>query len=316
MISLPQDSHTHSASNGSVPTTERRNSSEANTIKKPERRNSSEANTIKKPPVPPLPYASKPGNLSNGGLRDQGLSPIKKNTLTSASTPNLSTASSQSDDSPDIKTSTPDTKRKRRAAPPPPPRPVAPKALFTEVKSDAQVNGAGLPVKNSNSLPPVAGSNVSQVPAASEVKLKPSQKKRPAPPRPNRPPPPQPAQRVPKQGSVENKDVNGTGREKEISVQFKQDTEATSVDRAALSLDLDTRPHSDSLEEVFDEDGMSDLRGIPIFIPPPPPDDLPPPLDECETPVGPLTDFEADILEGEDCEVKLKTPLSEIVTRL
>ncbi|XP_078377063.1 LOW QUALITY PROTEIN: uncharacterized protein LOC144660326 [Oculina patagonica] len=293
-----KDSHTHSASNGSVPTTERRNSDEANTIKKPERRNSSEATAIKKPPVPPLPYASKPGNLSNGGLRDQGLSPIKKNAMMSASTPNLSTASSQSDDSPDIKTSTPDTKRKRRAAPPPPPRPAAPKALFTEVKSDAQVNGAGLPVKNSNSLPPVAGSNVSQVPAASEVKLKPSQKKRPAPPRPNRPPPPQPAPRVPKQGSVENKDVNGTGREKEISVQFKQDTEATSVDRAALSLDLDTRPHSDSLEEVFDEDGMSDLRGIPIFIPPPPPDDLPPPLDECETPVGPLTDFEADILEG------------------
>lgn len=284
----------HSVSNGSVPTTDRRNSSEAA--------------TTKKPPVPPLPYASKsvnlpqnqPGNLPNGGLRDQGLSPIKKNGVTFASTPNLSTSSSRSDDSPDMKTSTPDTKRTRRAAPPPPPRPAAPKALFTDVKPVAPVNGAALPVKNSNNLPPMASSNVSQVPAASEVKLKPSQKKRPAPPRPSRPPPPQPAPKIPKQGSLESKDVTETGREKEISVQFKQDKETTSVDRASLSLDLDTRPHSDNLEEEFEEDGMRDLRGIPIFIPPPPPDELPPPLDECETPVGPLTDFEADILEGKE----------------
>lgn len=163
-------------------------------------------------------------------------------------------------------------------------------------------------MKNSNNnLPAVASSSLSQAPSASEVKMKPSQKKRPAPPRPNRPPPPQPAPRVPKQGSLEsNKDVNGDGREKEISVQLKQDEEGTSFDRAALSLDLDMRPHSDSLGEEFEGDRLSDLRGIPIFIPPPPPDELPPPLDECETPVGPLTDLETDILEGRDrkCQVE------------
>lgn len=285
-----QDSQKHSASNGSVPITERRNSSEAT--------------TIKKPPIPPLPYASKyaslkqnqPGNLTNGALRDQNLSPIKKNGLMSASTPDLSTISSRSD-SPDIKTSTPDTKSRRRAAPPPPPRPAAPKALFTDVKSDTQVDGAGLGMKTNN-LPPVASSLASQAPAVGEVKLKPSHKKRPAPPRPARPPPPQPAPRLAKQSSQENKDVNGAGREKEVSVQLKQDKEARNSDRASLSLDLETRPHSVSPDEEAEEDELSDLRGIPIFIPPPPPDELPPPLDECETPVGPLTDFEADILEG------------------
>lgn len=73
----------------------------------------------------------------------------------------------------------------------------------------------------------------------------------------------------------------------------------------ALSLDLD--PTIRSYQE--DEKGKDDLRGVPIFIPPPPPDELPPPLDECETPVGPLTDVEADILEGNNIKrfIKLKT---------
>ena len=313
LIFVSQDSHTHSALNGSVPT-ERSNSSGPATMKKPVRSNSNEA--PKKPPVPPAPYASKsaslpqnqPANLTDRGLRDQGLSPIKKKDTISASTPNLSTVSSQSDDSPEMKTSTPESKRRRRAAPPPPPRPAAPKALFTEVKPDAQVDSARLPMKNgNNNLTAVATSNLSQVPAASEVKMNSSQKKRPAPPRPNRPPPPQPAPKVPKQGSLESKDVNEAGKQKEISVQLKQkDEEGTSFDRAALSLDLGMRPHSDSLGEELEEDRLSDLRGIPIFIPPPPPDELPPPLDECETPVGPLTDLETDILEGKDrkCEVE------------
>lgn len=283
-----QDSQKHSASNGSVPTKERRNSNEAT--------------TIKKPPIPPLPYAYKfanlkqnqPGNLTNGALRDQDLSPIKKNGVTSASTPDLSTISSRSD-SPDIKTSTPDTKSRRRAAPPPPQRPAALKALFTGVKSETQVDGAGVAVK-ANNPPPVASSNACHTPAVGDVKLKPSHKKRPAPPRPDRPTPPQPAPRLAKQGSRESKVVNGIGREKEVSVQLKQDKEARSIDRASLSLDLETNRHS--LDKEPEQDELSDLRGIPIFVPPPPPDELPPPLDECETPVGPLTDFEADILEG------------------
>ena len=283
-----QDPQKHSASNGSVPTTERRNSNEAT--------------TIKKPPIPPLPYAhrfanlnqNQPGNLRNGALRNQDLSPIKKNGVTSASTPDLSTISSRSD-SPDIKTSTPDAKSKRRAAPPPPPRPAAPKALFTSVKSETQVDGAGLAVKAKNP-PPVASSDTPQAPATAEPKVKLSHKKRPAPPRPDRPTPPQPAPRLAKRGSQESKEVNGTGREKEVSVQLNQDKEARSTDRALLSLDLETHRHS--LDKKPGEDELSDLRGIPIFIPPPPPDELPPPLDECETPVGPLTDFEADILEG------------------
>lgn len=215
----------------------------------------------------------------------------------SASTPNLSTCSSRSDDSPvssnDIKTSTPDTKSRRRAAPPPPPaRPAVPKALFTEVKSEAQADGVGLPVKNNP--PSVASSNASQAP---EVKLKPSQKKRPAPPRPVRPAPPQPAPRVAKQGSLERKDVNGAER-KEVSIQLKQDKEITSLDRASLSLDLETRHLGRQEEKGGSEE--DDWRGTPIFIPPPPPDELPPPLDECETPVGPLTDFEEDFLEGKN----------------
>ena len=288
VYSLFQDTQKHSASNGSVPTKERRNSSEAT--------------TIKKPPVPPLPYAYKyanqkqnqPGNMTNGALRNQDLSPIKKNGITSASSPDLSTISSRSD-SPDIKTSTPESKSKRRAAPPPPPRPAAPKALFTDAKSDTQVDGAGSAVKTNNSHP-VASSNASQAPALVEPKLKPSHKKRPAPPRPERPAPPQPAPRLAKQGSQESKVVNGTAREKDVSVQLKDDKEAGSTDRAALSLDLETRRHS--LGKEPEQDELSALRGIPIFIPPPPPDELPPPLDECETPVGPLTEFEADILEG------------------
>ena len=274
-----QDSQKHSASNGSVPTKERRNSSEAT--------------TIKKPPIPPLPYAPKsanlkqnqPGNQTNGALRDENLSPIKKNGITSASTPDLSTISSRSD-SPDIKTSTPDAKSRRRAAPPPPPRPAAPKVLFTDVKTNTQTN----------TPPPVTSSDASQAPAVGEQKLKPSHKKRPAPPRPQRPAPPQPAPRLAKQGSQENKVVNGPSREREVSIQLKQDKEARRSDRASLSLDLET--HSRPQDDETGGDEVSDLRGIPIFIPPPPPDELPPPLDECETPVGPLTDFEADVLEG------------------
>lgn len=288
-----------------------------------ERRNSSEGTTIKKPPIPPLPYAKKsanrkqnqPGNMTNGGLRDQNLSPIKKNGITSASTPNLSTISSPSD-SPDMKTSTPDTKSKRRAAPPPPPRPVAPKALFTDVKSHTQVDGAGLAAK-AKTPPAVASSNVPQAPAVGGLKLKPTHKKRPAPPRPDRPTPPQPAPRLAKQGSQEeSKEVNGTGREMEPSVQLKQGKVARSIDRASLSLDFETRPHSVSLDKEAGEDGLGDLRGIPIFIPPPPPDELPPPLDECETPVGPLTDLEEDILEGNiegSCERSYKARL--LITR-
>ena len=283
-----QDSQKHSASNGSVPTKERRNSSEAT--------------TIKKPPVPPSPYASKfvnlkqnqPGNLTNGALRDQNLSPIKKNGITSASTPDLSTISSRSD-SPDMKTSTPDTKSRRRAAPPPPPRPAAPKVLFPDVKTNTQVDDAGSAVKTNNP-PPVTSSDAPQATAVGELKLKPSHKKRPAPPRPERPAPPRPAPRLMKQGSQESKVVNGPGREKEVSVQLKQDKDARSIGHASLSLDLET--HRRPLDEEPGGDELSDLRGIPIFIPPPPPDELPPPLDECETPVGPLTDFEADILEG------------------
>lgn len=281
--SLFQDSQKHSASNGSVPTKERRNSSEAI--------------TIKKPPIPPLPYAPKsanlkqnqPGNLTNGALRDQNLSPIKKNGITSASTPDLSTISSRSD-SPDMKTSTPDSKSRRRAAPPPPPRPAAPKVLFPDVKTST-----GLAVKKNNP-PPVTKSDAPQAPTAVELKLKPSHKKRPAPPRPERPAPPQPAPRLAKQGSQESKVVNGPGREKEVSVQLKQEKEARSIESASLSLDLQTHPRP--LDEEPGGNELSDLRGIPIFIPPPPPDELPPPLDECETPVGPLTDFEEDILEG------------------
>ena len=288
---LFQDSLKHSSSNGSVPVTKRRNSSEGT--------------TVKKPPIPPLPYGYKstnlkqspPGDMKNGGLRDQNLSPIKKNGITSASTPNLSTISSRSDSPDNIKTSTPDTKSKRRAAPPPPPRPAAPKALFTDVKSHTQVDGAGLAAKASTP-PLVASSNTPQAHAVGEVKLKPTHKKRPAPPRPDRPTPPQPAPRLATQGSQDSKEVNGTGGEKEVSVQLKQEKEARSIDRAPLSLELETRPHSVSLDEKSGGDELSDLRGIPIFIPPPPPDELPPPLDECETPVGPLTDFEADILEG------------------
>ena len=284
-----QDSQKHSASNGSVPTKERRNSSEAT--------------TIKKPPIPPLPYSYKsanlkqnqPGNQTNGALRDQDLSPIKKNGITSASTPDLSTISSRSD-SPDIKTSTPDTKSRRRAAPPPPPRPAAPKVLFTDVKTTTPVDdGTGLAAKT-NTPPPVTSSDAYQAPAVGEQKLKPSHKKRPAPPRPERPAPPQPAPRLAKQGSQEDKVVNGPSREKEVSIQLKQDKEARSTDRASLSLDLETQRRP--LDEEPGGDELSDLRGIPIFVPPPPPDELPPPLDECETPVGPLTDFEADILEG------------------
>ena len=163
------------------------------------------------------------------------------------------------------------------------------------MKSETQVDGGELAVKAKNP-PPVVSSDTPQAPAASESKLKPSHKKRPAPPRPERPAPPQPAPRLAKQGSRESKEVNGTGREKEVSVQLDQNKEARSIDRASLSLDLETNRHA--LDKEPGEDEMSDLRGIPIFIPPPPPDELPPPLDECETPVEPLTDFEADILEG------------------
>lgn len=289
-----QNAQKHSTSNGSVPTSLGRISSEAA--------------SSKKPPIRPSPYSSKSAtlpkhqsdNLPNGALKEHVLSPIKKNDITYASTPELSVCSSKSDDSPEfngnMKTSTPDTKRRRRVAPPPPPRPAAPKALFTEGKSDAHVGGgAALPVKTN--LSSVASSTAPQVPAENDVKLKPSQKKRPAPPRPARPPPPQPAPRVAKQGSLESKDAEEAKREKDVNVQVKQDKEITRPDRESLSLDLE-RHRSDSQEEVE----VDNLRGIPIFIPPPPPDELPPPLDECETPVGPLTDFEADILEGKDSE--------------
>lgn len=302
VVVFPKDLPKQSVVNGSVPTSTRRNSCDGI--------------TSKKPPVPPMPYGTKsaslpkkpPRDLANGGLKDQSFSPIKKEGIISASTPDLSLSSSKSDDSPgtnSIKTSTPDTKSRRRVAPPPPPRPAVPKALFTEGKPATQANG--LPVKTptpaARTTPsqaptvnptPMLRSNTSQAPPANDAKVKPRVKKRPAPPRPVRPPPPQTA----RQSSTESKDSkgseDGSDRKRAVNTQFKQDMEVTSLDRASLSLDIEP-PSYDYQDKGGEED---DWRGAPIFIPPPPPDELPPPLDECETPVGPLTDYEAGILEG------------------
>lgn len=238
--------------------------------------------------------------MSNGSLKTSTFSPIKKDGIISASTPDLSLLSAKSDDSPgsgNIKTSTPDAKTKRRAAPPPPPRPVAPRALFTDGKPDAPANKPGFLMKTPTPMP---GTNPLSAPSPADVKLKPSHKKRPAPPRPPRPVPPRhPARR----GSTESKDSRSSeedfGKKEDVRTQFKQNGSIPRTDRVALSLDLD--PTIRAYQE--DEKGEDDLRGVPIFIPPPPPDELPPPLDECETPVGPLTDFETDILEGNNINV-------------
>lgn len=305
-----------SASNGTVPTMTSSNSSDG------------VAN--KKPPVPPLPYSVKtsslpkkpPRDLPNVGLKDQNFSPIKKDGIISVSTPDLTFLSSKSGDSPgtsNIKTSTPEIKRRRRVAPPPPARPAVPKALFAEGKPASQTNGSGLPVKKptpavrTNQPPPVNPSpavrtnqrppviptpavrtNTLQSLPASDTKVKPSQKRRPAPPRPARPPPPHPS----RQSSTESKDSRGSedsnDSRREVNLQLKQEEDTTGLDRGLLSLDLKPPPYD--FKEKEEED--VDLRGIPIFIPPPPPDELPPPLEECETPVGPLTEYETDILEG------------------
>lgn len=274
------------------------------------RRNSSGTLTNKKPPTVPMPYATKSStlpkkprrDLPNGGLKDQSFSPVKKDGIIFASTPDLS-ISSKSDDSPrggNMRTSTPEIKGKRRAAPPPPKRPAVPKALFTKGKTDNQGGSSGLPVRNPV---PAARANLSQTPSAIPTPavrsgtaqvpppVKPNPKKRPAPPRPSRPPPPQPS----RQSSTESKDSRGSedsfdGR-RDAKTQFKHDGGMASP---TLSLDLELPPCD------YQDEGEKGWRGAPIFIPPPPPDDLPPPLDECETPVGPLTDFEAGILEGDN----------------
>ena len=238
--------------------------------------------------------------MRNGNLKTSTFSPIKKDGIISASTPDLSLLSAKSDDSPgggNIKTSTPDVKTKRRAAPPPPPRPVAPRALFTDGKPDAPANKPGLLMKTSTPMP---GTNPLSATSAADVKFKPTHKKRPAPPRPPRPVPRHhPARR----GSTESKDSRSSeedfGKKEDVRPQFKQNGNIPRTDRAVLSLDHD--PTIRAYRE--DEEGEDDLRGVPIFIPPPPPDELPPPLDECETPVGPLTDFEEDILEGNNINV-------------
>lgn len=254
-----------------------------------------------KPPVRPQPFRSsksvtplknQTGNVSNDAHKELPLSPLKRSDIMYASSPELSVCSSKSDDSPEfdgnIKTSTPDTKRRRRA--PPPPRPAAPKALFSENKTNIHGNGAAVKTTPSS----MASSTTFQVSAANDGKLKPSHKKRPAPPRPDRPPPPQPAPRLTKKGSQGGKDVSEDKREKDASVHLEKNKGITQrPDRVQLSLNLETH-RSDNQEE----DEVDNWRGVPVFIPPPPPDELPPPLDECETPVGPLTDLEADILEG------------------
>ena len=255
-----------------------------------------------------MPYATKSSTLPkkprrdfpNGGLKGQSFSPIKKDGIIFASTPDLS-ISSKSDDSPgssNMRTSTPELKGKRRTAPPPPKRPAVPKALFTEGKTDNQVGSSGLalrnPVPTARAKPsqtviptPAVRSSTAQV----VPPIKPNQKKRPAPPRPSRPPPPQPS----RQSSTDSKDSRGSddssdGR-RDVNTQFKQDGGMASPTQVSLDLEL--------LPCDYQDEGGKGWRGAPIFIPPPPPDELPPPLDECETPVGPLTDFEADILEGD-----------------
>ncbi|PFX19373.1 Protein cordon-bleu, partial [Stylophora pistillata] len=283
-----ENAQKHSSSNGCVPPSMRRMDGEHS--------------SSKKPPIRPLqPQSSKSvtppknqtGHVSNGALKELPLSPLKSDIMY-ASSPELSVCSKKSNESlvfnGNIKTSTPDTKRKRRAAPPPPPRPAAPKALFTEKKTDIHANGAAV----KTNPPSMASSTTPQVSAASDGKLKTSNKKRPAPPRPDRPPPPQLAPRLTTQGSQGRKDVAEDKREKDASVLLEQNKGITRrPDRLPLPPKVE-RHRSDSQEEVVG----NNRRGLPIFIPPPPPDELPPPLDECETPVGPLTDIEADILEG------------------
>jgi len=253
----------------------------------------------KKPAVFPKPNVVKSSTLpkkpppfemrSGVRLKNQSFSPIKKDSIY-ASTPDLS-FSSKSELSPgtnDIKTSTPENKIKRRTAPPPPPRPAVPKALFGESKTDSKPVVLGPPSKKSNcAIRSKSSHGQSSIPAAtSGGQLKPSQKKRPAPERPARPAPPKPV----RQCSTDSKDslesIDSTDRTKEIKASFK---------RRSVSLDLGL-PHG-YLED--DENGKVDWRGVPpIFIPPPPPSELPPPLDECDTPVEPLTEFEAGFLEG------------------
>lgn len=254
----------------------------------------------KKPAVFPKPNVVKSSTLpkkpppfemrSGVRLKNQSFSPIKKDSIY-ASTPDLS-FSSKSEISPgtnDIKTSTPENKIKRRTAPPPPPRPAVPKALFGESKTDSKPVVLGPPTKKSNcAIRSNTSHGQSSIPAAtSGGQLKPSQKKRPAPERPARPAPPKPV----RQYSTDSKDslesIDSTDRTKEIKASFK---------RRSVSLDLGL-PHG-YLED--DENGKVDWRGVPpIFIPPPPPSELPPPLDECDTPVEPLTEFEAGFLEGD-----------------
>ena len=212
-------------------------------------------------------------------LKNQSFSPIKKDSIY-ASTPDLS-FSSKSEISPgtnDIKTSTPENKIKRRTAPPPPPRPAVPKALFGENKTDSKPVVLGPPTKKS----------IRAIPATtSGGQLKPSQKKRPAPERPARPAPPKPLRQCSTDSKDSQESIDSTDRTKEIQASFK---------RRSVSLDLGL-PRG-YLEE--DENGKVDWRGVPpIFIPPPPPSELPPPLDECDTPVEPLTEFEAGFLEGD-----------------
>lgn len=238
-----------------------------------------------------LPKKPPPFEIRSGGrLKNQSFSPIKKDSIY-ASTPDLS-FSSKSETSPgtdDIKTSTPENKIKRRTAPPPPPRPAAPKALFSDSKTDSKPVVLGPATKKSICAIRTSSSHVqSSIPATSnDGQLKPSQKKRPAPQRPSRPTPPKPVRQCSTDSKDSQESIDSTDRTREIQASFK---------RRSMSLDLGLP--LGYLEE--EENGKDDWREVPpIFIPPPPPDELPPPLDECDTPVEPLTEFEAGFLEGD-----------------
>ena len=54
----------------------------------------------------------------------------------------------------------------------------------------------------------------------------------------------------------------------------------------------DTTETAERVRRGLDADAakLDNKKVPPMFIAPPPPADLPPPIDECETPVGPLAD--------------------------
>ena len=224
-----------------------------------------------------------------------------------ASSPDLSGSSSESGEwgppvSRNIKTSTPETKTKRRAAPPPPtrPKPALP-ALDTAREAEVKHGESRLPEMHENSASTEA---LSRVVGASEPQKRPIQKRRPAPPRPFRHPPPQAAvQRVTQQGPVEKTEtLAGSG----VTDYSEHDRDIGSTNMA-ISLALDVPRHSSDSEE-------KGWRGAPIFIAPPPPAGLPPPLDECETPVEPLTDYEATFIAGKwPLPTRLDTPFGRPV---